>query len=97
MTTVPTGNNGSDGRFIQGNQAAKNNIMARKSQQLRVALARAVTVGDVRAVARKMIDMAKAGDVPAAKLVFDRLLGPCLEWDIVERIENLEAALEGRQ
>ena len=44
-----------------------------------------------------MIDMAKAGDVPAAKLVFDRLLGPCLEWDIVERIENLEAALEGRQ
>ena len=35
----------------------------------------AVTAGDIKAIIRKMITRAKAGDTVAAKLVLDRVFG----------------------
>ena len=59
----PAGSNGSGrtpfGQFLPGNKYGKGNPLARKAQQLRVALSRAATVADVKAIARKMIDWQK--------------------------------------
>ncbi len=55
---------------------------------------RAVSAGDLRAVVRKLIDLAKGGDVTAAKLVLDRTLGLAVEVDLVARIEALESKRE---
>jgi ribosomal protein L17 len=61
--------------------------------QLRSALLRAVSSGDLRAVVKKMVDLAKAGDVPAARVVLDRLLGPVVPLDFEERLAELEKGL----
>jgi class 3 adenylate cyclase len=53
-------------------------------------------VGDLREIARKLVELAKAGDVAAAKVVLDRTLGPPVEWDLLERLERLESLLGGR-
>ena len=57
---------------------------------------RAVTTADMRAVVRKLLDLAKAGNVQAAKEVIDRCIGKPTEADLIERIERLESLLEGR-
>ena len=88
---------GPKGRFAKGNPGGPGNPLAKKANQLRVALSKAVTVADIRTIAKKMIDLAREGDIQAAKLVFDRALGPIVEVDVIERIEALEAAEEARQ
>ena len=50
----------------------------------------------MQAIVIKLIDLAKAGNVPAAKEVLDRVLGKPHEADLIERIEQLELALEQR-
>jgi uncharacterized membrane-anchored protein len=57
---------------------------------LRVALLDAVTPDDVQAIVAKLIAMARAGDIAAARTLFDRTLGRPLEADIIARIEALE-------
>jgi hypothetical protein len=95
----PTGANGRgpDGRFLPGNRVAKGNPLARQAQELRVALFAAVSPKDLKAVVAKLIQLAKSGDVAAAKLVLDRVLGPPAEIDLLERLDKLEAALERRR
>ena len=93
----PNGERDTRGRFRPGNSGGPGNPLSRKANQLRVALSKAVTVADVRAIAKKMIDLAKGGDIQAAKLVYDRALGPAVEVDIIERMERLEAAIAGRK
>jgi hypothetical protein len=46
------------------------------SVSLASALARSLTSKDADAICRKLISLAKQGDVPALKLLFDRLDGP---------------------
>ncbi|MEI8372477.1 MAG: hypothetical protein WCJ35_06550 [Planctomycetota bacterium] len=82
------------GRFLPGNAGGPGNPLAKKANQLRAALSRAVTAADVRAIARKMIDLAKAGDTTAAKLVYDRSLGPCEAFDVVAELAELRAAVD---
>jgi len=84
-----------DGRFARGNKAAKGNPTARKAQQLRVALMRAVGAGDVRRIVASMVKAAIAGDVQAAKLILERTLGPALPYDVEERLALLEGRLRG--
>ncbi len=48
----------------------------------------------MRAIAAKLVTLAKGGDVRAVKELFDRTLGRSQEADLVERIERLEAYLE---
>jgi hypothetical protein len=95
-TTEPNGR-GPGGRFSPGNTFAVGNPYAKKVAQLRAALFRAVTAADLRAVVKKLVDVAKAGDVPAARLVLAYTLGEPQPFDLLERLETLEAAREGRQ
>ena len=51
------------------------NPVNKRVQRLRIALIRAVTVSDLRAVVTKLLEQAKGGDQGAMKLLFDRVLG----------------------
>ncbi len=97
MSTAPSPNGsngrGAGGRFAKGNVGGPGNPHAQKVAQLRSALLRAVSSGDLRAVVKKLVEMAKAGDVQAAKLVIERCLGPALPADIIERLEALETLM----
>jgi hypothetical protein len=91
-----TADNGRDehGHFIAGNHAAKGNPFARRVAALRSALLDAITPDDIRAICTKLIEQARAGDIAAARTLFDRTLGRPLEADILARIEALEEEIE---
>ena len=76
-TPLATASNGrgKNGKFIAGNSAAKGNPHAKKVAKLRSIMLGATSEADMRAITRKMISLAKGGDIAAAKLVWDRLLG----------------------
>jgi hypothetical protein len=96
-TTAANGDRGPGGKFAPGNKAAKGNPFARKAAQLRSALFRAVSATDLRAIVKSLVADAKTGDTTAAKLVLAYTLGDPQPADLISRLENLEAALEGRQ
>ena len=52
-----------------------------------------MTDDDVRAVAAKLVELARSGDTRAIKELFDRLLGKPQEADLLERIAHLEDLL----
>jgi hypothetical protein len=95
----PSEPNGKDrrGRFAVGNKLGRGNPLAQQVQALRVALVGSVAAGDVEAVVKQLLREAKAGDVAATKVLLDRLLGPPVQADLIERIENLESAILGRR
>jgi len=92
----PSGNNGRNarGQFTTGNHAAQGNPLARRIGQLRSALVGAVTVEDMVAIARKLVEQARGGDVLAMRLLLERTIGKPVELDVIERLEQLESALE---
>lgn len=65
--------NGHDrrGRFTKGNKCGR----GRKVTELRRALLAAVTPDDFTAIAARLVEMARGGDLAAAGLLFDRILG----------------------
>ncbi len=85
------------GRFAPGNKIGKGNPHASKVHKLRSGLLKSVKVADLQGVMKKLVDAAKGGDVSAAKLLFDRLLGPPLPLDIEERLQALEEKLKGAE
>ena len=91
--TAANGRDGATGRFVAGNKCARGNPFARRVAELRQAVLDAVGPEDVKAVVAALLVLAKAGDVPAAKLVLDRALGPCEAADVLARVEAVEAAL----
>jgi hypothetical protein len=66
---------GAGGRFLPGNKLGRGNPHARQHAALREAMLSAVTVDDVHAVVRGLIEQAKQGNVPAARELLDRLVG----------------------
>ena len=94
-TPSPTGDNGRvpNGRFAAGNQFGRGNPLAKQAQMLRTAMYAAIRPIDLRMVVKKMIELAKAGDVAAARVVLDRALGPPLPIDYEERLAELEKRL----
>jgi len=90
---------GADGRFAVGNKAAVGHVKihAAAVAKLRFAAINAVTTDDMRAVVLKLVELAREGNVPAAKEVLDRCLGKPLEADLVQRIEELETLLAERE
>ena len=94
-TPIPADDNGqvrdASGRFASGNKFGKGNPLNKRVGQLRSALIRAVTTDDLRAIIAKLIELAKAGDVIAAREVLDRTLGKPVECDLLERLAELEA------
>ena len=95
MSKVPTANrdNGRDGRgrFAPGNRGGPGNPHAAQVSRLRSALLDAITPDDMRAIISALIGKARSGDVHAASVLFERVLGKPLELDIIDRIETLEA------
>ena len=89
------GDNGRDerGRFTNGNGGGPGNPHARQVAKLRAAMIAAVSEQDIEAIVGTLIEQAKGGDVRAAQVVLDRCLGKPEAADILERIEQLEAAL----
>ena len=83
-----------NGRFLPGCKPGPGNPLAKKANQLRAALSKAVTAADVRAIAKKLIELAKAGDTTAAKLVYDRALGPIEAADVAAELSELRAAVD---
>ena len=66
------------------------NPHARRVARLRAELLRAVQPKDVREVVNALLGQAKTGDVAATKELLQRLLGPPIELDLLERLEALE-------
>ena len=64
---------GTNGRFQAGNQAAVGH--SSRSQKIRHVMLEAISEDDVRAVVTKLVALAKAGNLGAAKLLLDRTLG----------------------
>ena len=99
MTKVPSnGSNGRDpatGRFLAGNAGGLGNPLAAKVHRLRTALVDAVSEDDLQEVIASLVDKAKSGDVQAAKVLFERTLGPPIAVDIMARLEALEDEVRG--
>jgi len=97
----PRGNGGgrdpATGRFARGNKLGRGSPLAGQAARLRAELLGAVKPADLRRIVGAMIQRALKGDVPSAKLILEYALGPPQAWDVLQRLENLEAALAGRQ
>jgi hypothetical protein len=94
MLPVPSTNGRTiSGQFASGNKGGPGNPHARRVARLRSALLRAVTPDDLTAVVNALLTQAKAGDVQAAKELLQRLLGPPVAEDVLERLRGLEQAL----
>jgi hypothetical protein len=99
----PNGSNGRDtsGKFAKGNSGGPGNPYARRVAQMRSIIAQEFTDEDLHQVARKLVDMAKNGDLAAAKLLLSYSVGrpvePACDPDHVDaqeentRAEELEA------
>jgi hypothetical protein len=73
------------GRWIAGNRASPGNPHARRMFTLRKALLDSASVEDVQAVGAKLVELAKAGDVQAAKVWLAYVIGkPFLADELTE-------------
>src|SRR5215475_1402447 len=92
-----TGANGrqQNGRFGSGNKFGLGNPYCKRAHQLRSALFETVTHEDLVEVTKKLIAMAKGGDIHAIKELLDRVLGKptasieLTQTEAKERIEDL--------
>ena len=79
MTRAPSTNgaNGRDsrGRFVKGNRGGPGNPHARRVAKLRSALLRAVSADEVRGIVQALVSKARAGDVPAARMLLEYVIG----------------------
>ena len=91
------GGRGPGGRFAKGNGGGPGNPYAQRVATLRAALFDACTPQDLSAIVRALVASALGGDVPAAKELLQRLLGPADAVDALERIEQIEKRLEAMQ
>jgi hypothetical protein len=55
---------------------------------------KSVKPADLQEVIRALLTAAKAGDVPAAKELMQRLLGPPESLDLLARLDALEAKIQ---
>ncbi|MFO0842648.1 MAG: hypothetical protein U0797_09680 [Gemmataceae bacterium] len=86
---APEGREG-NGRFTKGNAGGPGNPFARRVAQMRSLALQVVTDDDLSAILKKMVELAREGDVPAAKLVLQYTLGKPAEQphpDLVDRHE----------
>ncbi len=96
-TPSPNGANGRDGRgrFLAGNRGGPGNPHVVQVNQLRSALLRAVSPKDIRAVIRKLIKMATAGNIEAAKLLMERCLGKVeIDQGVGQQQNNIQINLD---
>jgi hypothetical protein len=85
-TPSPSGR-AADGKFAPGNKFGPGNPFARKCAAFRAALMEAVTEQDIKDIAVKLRDDAKAGDKAAVKLLFQYVIGkpqPAVDPDALD-------------
>lgn len=87
---------GPGGRFAKGNPGGPGNPLGGKVSKLRAALVRAVTEEDIRAIAGRLVQDAREGDLGATRELLLRTLGRPVEADLLERLERLEALFGGK-
>ena len=79
------------GRFTTNNVFGRHgNSVARKAARLRRAMYRETTEADLRAIVRRLITDAVAGDVASSKVVIGQLLGPGANLDLIETVSKIE-------
>jgi hypothetical protein len=86
------------GRFTKGNAGGPGNPYARRTAELRRAiLAAVITNEDIEVITAKLIEQAKEGDVPSAKLLFSYALGKPAEAVEPDAVDFHEWELYCRQ
>ncbi len=85
---------GEGGRFLPGTRGGPGNLMAKRTHELRTALYSAVTEADIAAAVRKLIELARGGDVVAIRELLDRTIGKPHEADLVDRLAVAEQLLK---
>ena len=85
------------GRFARGNREGRGNPLAGRAAKLRAIALEAVTFEDMRTVIKKLVALAKEGDVAAARELLNRVLGPPVELDLLDRLETIETRLADRE
>lgn len=82
------------GRFGPGNRGGPGSPVARHSRQLRErlndALFKICSPDRLASAIDSCLKLAEAGDVAALRLLLDRIAGPPVAVDVLERIESLE-------
>ena len=93
------GTNGQDGRgrFAPGNKLGRGNPLAGRAAKIRAQLLKGATPADVKAIVKKLIDGAKAGDLAFIREWLDRVIGKPAQADLLERIELIEQQLAARE
>ena len=92
MQPSPNGSHGrdSDGRFGTGNRGGPGNPHAAQVSRLRSAMLAEVRPEDMRKIIRRLIELAKEGNVQAIREVLLRTVGKPVEHDLLDRLEALE-------
>src|SRR4051812_32481575 len=89
QTTSPSGRD-AKGRFAKGNRGGPGNPFARQVADLRSAFLARVTEADMAAIADAVLVKARQGDVAAAKLLFQYVLGKPLDGLNPDRLDQDE-------
>lgn len=53
----------------------------------------AVTIADIQAIMIELVELAKGGNISAAREVLDRCVGKAQETELLERLSQLEAMI----
>lgn len=82
-----------DGRWAKGKKGGPGSYLGQRIFKYRKAVFDAVSPEEVVEVMQAMVKNAKGGDVAAAKVVFERLLGAAEALDVAARLEVLEQSI----
>ena len=98
MTPSSNGENGrdDDGRFAPGWRGGPGCKPGRRTARLRAEMLRCVRPADLREIVAVLVSQAKKGDLAAVREVLNRVLGAPVASDILERLEEIEAALAAK-
>ena len=87
------------GRFKPGNRGGPGSPLARHSRQLRErlndALFKVCSPDRLATAIDACLKLAEGGDIAALRLLLERIAGPPVAADLIERLEQLEDACEG--
>lgn len=97
-TPSPNGDIGQDdrGRFAKGNRGGPGNPHGKRTARLRAELLRCVSPADLREIVASLVVQAKSGDLAAIRELLNRVLGAPVATDILDRLEEIEAALAAK-
>jgi hypothetical protein len=76
------------GRFAPGNPGGPGNPLAKRANQVRSLVLSQITREDIRAVVRKLLKKARAGNMAAIREVLDRCVGKSITFAELREVEN---------